>query len=134
MRLVFDTNVYVSTFLVPEGKAALAVQLAGSGVFELVVSAEILSEVIDKLRSKFEYSESVLEETERSIREAATVIEPDVELSVLEDDPDNRILECAVTAGASAIVTGDRGLLALGSYEGIGIMTVADLLYSFLET
>jgi len=29
------------------------------------------------------------------------------------------------------IVTSDRHLLALGSYEGVGIMTVAGLLYSF---
>jgi uncharacterized protein len=52
-------------------------------------------------------------------------------LSVVEDEPDNRILECAIAAGASAVVTGDRHLLALKNYRGIGIMTVSDLLYTF---
>lgn len=54
-----------------------------------------------------------------------------VDRLVLEGEPDNRILECAMAAGAFAIVTGDRHLLALKSYEGVGVMTVADLLYSF---
>jgi predicted nucleic acid-binding protein len=49
------------------------------------------------------------------------------------DEPDNRILECAIAAGASAVVTGDSHLLALKSYQGIGIMTVSDLLYTFPE-
>jgi predicted nucleic acid-binding protein len=38
-----------------------------------------------------------------------------------------------VASGAVAIVTGDKELLALGNYEGIGVMTVAELLYSFPE-
>jgi len=46
---------------------------------------------------------------------------------------DNRILECAVASGASAIVTGDKELLALGNYEGIGTMTVARLVYTLPE-
>jgi predicted nucleic acid-binding protein len=38
-----------------------------------------------------------------------------------------------VEAGAVAIVTGDKDLLALKSNEGIGIMTVTQLLYTFPE-
>jgi predicted nucleic acid-binding protein len=38
---------------------------------------------------------------------------------------------CAVSSAASAVVTGDKHLLALGAYEGISIMTVAELLYTF---
>jgi predicted nucleic acid-binding protein len=78
-----------------------------------------------------EHHEPELGQVEKLIRELATVVEPDIHLSVLEDEPDNRILECAVEAGASAIVTGDKDLIALKSYEGIGVMTVAELLYTF---
>ncbi len=38
-----------------------------------------------------------------------------------------------MAAGASAIVTGDRHLLRLRTYEGIGIMSVSELLYAFPE-
>jgi PIN domain/Ribbon-helix-helix protein, copG family len=68
---------------------------------------------------------------EDDIRRVATFFEPEAEFSVVDDEPDNRILECAVAARASAIVTEDRHLLALKSYQGIGIMTVSDLLYTF---
>ncbi len=54
-------------------------------------------------------------------------------LSGLEDQPDSRILEHAVESGASARKTGDGDLPALGSHEGIVLMTVAGLLYSFAE-
>ncbi len=42
---------------------------------------------------------------------------------------DDKVLECAVVGGATHIVTGDRRhLLPLGSYQGISIITAADLL------
>ena len=42
--------------------------------------------------------------------------------------PDNRILECAVAAGSDYIVSGDKDLLRLGSYDAIRILNVADFL------
>lgn len=131
MRLVFDTNVYVSAFVVPGSKSDLAFRLALRGAFELVVSGAILAELREKLASKFGFEEPELDRVARVIRGAATVVEPETGLRVLDDEPDNRILECAVAAGASAIVSGDRHLLGLKNYEGIGMMTVSDLLYSF---
>lgn len=133
MRFVFDTNVYISAFIVPGGKSDLAFRLAERGAFELAVSDAILSELTNKLRSKFAYSEREIEGVENTVREVATVFESEAELSVVEDEPDNRILECAVAAGAAAIVTGDRHLLGLKGYGDIGIMTVSDLLYTFPE-
>ncbi len=41
---------------------------------------------------------------------------------------DDRVLECAVTANAEQIVTGDSDLLSLGMYEGIQIIQVAEFL------
>jgi putative PIN family toxin of toxin-antitoxin system len=134
VRIVFDTNVYISAFAAPGSRSSLVLQLAARGVFELVVSPAILGELRRKLSEpKFGFSEPELDDADRNIGEIATVVEPELELSVLDDEPDNRILECAVASGASAIVTGDKELLALGNYEGIGIMTVAELLYTFPE-
>jgi predicted nucleic acid-binding protein len=50
-------------------------------------------------------------------------------LHVIADDPDdNRVLECAVKGSADYIVTGDRHLLKLGSYEASAIVTVRQFL------
>lgn len=131
---MFDTNVYVSAFVVPMSKSDLALRRALRGAFELVVSPEILAETLGKLADKFDFPRAELVRVEENVRAAATVVEPDFSLSVLADEPDNRILECAVYSGALAVVTGDKDLLALGSYEGVGIMTVAELLYTFPES
>jgi predicted nucleic acid-binding protein len=53
------------------------------------------------------------------------VVNPTAILEVIKDDPDdNRVLECALAGEANYIVSGDRRLLQLSSYEGIPILTV----------
>jgi uncharacterized protein len=42
--------------------------------------------------------------------------------------PDNRILECALAAGSDYIVTQDKDLLRLRSYDTVRILNVSDLL------
>jgi predicted nucleic acid-binding protein len=42
---------------------------------------------------------------------------------IVRDPNDDMILACAVAASASHVVTRNRDLLALGTYEGIAIVT-----------
>ncbi len=49
-------------------------------------------------------------------------------LQLLRDDPDNRILECAVAGRADLIVTGDRQMLDLREFEGIRIVSLRSYL------
>jgi uncharacterized protein len=51
--------------------------------------------------------------------------------TVSSDPDDNRVLECAVSAGSEMVVTGDADLLRLASFRGIEIVTVADFLARF---
>ncbi len=52
-----------------------------------------------------------------------------MQLDVVKADPeDNKIIECAVTAGSDYIVTGDKDLLRLGSYDAIRILNASDFL------
>ena len=53
------------------------------------------------------------------------IVEPAESLTVLADEPDNRIVECALAANAQLIVTGDRAMLALGEYRGIRIVSLS---------
>jgi predicted nucleic acid-binding protein len=49
---------------------------------------------------------------------------------VLDDDADNRVLECGLAGRVRAVVTGDRQMLKLGSYRDIRIMTIREFLSS----
>ena len=48
--------------------------------------------------------------------------------SILADEPDNRILECALAADADLIVTGDHAMLELRRVGNIQIIFLADYL------
>lgn len=131
MKVVLDTNVYISAILWrPEASGEEILRLAGLDSFELVISRSIISEIEAILKEKFKWSKRQISETSSYIRNIVTVINPDVSLSVVKNDPsDNKILECAVAAKANYIVTGDKNhLLPMKEYKGIKIVNPAELL------
>ena len=130
MRAVFDTNIFISAFAIPGGHAEAACLHALRGAFELVTSVAILTETAKILRIKFHWSDERVRRLLRSISSTAKVLRTSPELHVVRDEPDNRILECAVCAGADVIVTGDRHLLALRRYHATSIVTLSDFLAS----
>ena len=56
------------------------------------------------------------------------IVRPTEKLSVLDDESDNRILECAVAGNAKAIVTGDKAVLMLKSYRHIRLIPLSEFL------
>lgn len=128
MRVVFDTNIYISAYITPGGRAETALLQAVHGEDTLFTSIPILTETARKLREKFKWDDEHITAAVRHAAAVATVVKPTVTLAVLADEPDNRILECALEAKADVIVTGDRHLLELGAYEGVVIVTLADFL------
>ena len=62
------------------------------------------------------------------LTELSVSVKPRQRLRVVKDDPDNRILECAVAGHADLIVTGDRAQLALREYQDIRIISLRDYL------
>lgn len=93
----------------------------------MTVSQAIIDETADVLARKFGASADDIAEAKAIIADAARMVTPTVQLDVVkEDPPDNRILECAVTAGSNYIITGDKDLLRLRQYDAIRIVTVAE--------
>ena len=128
MRAVFDTNIFISAFAIPGSRAETALlKVAESGV-QLAISQAIIHEVLDVLARKFDRNAEELARVAVYLSELAEVVTPRRRLKVLRDEPDNRILECAVTAKAKVIVTGDQAMLALGEYRGIRILSLKDFL------
>lgn len=128
MHVVFDTNIYVSAFGIPGGRAEEAYLGALRGRFELFTSVPILTETATVLQRKFDWAEEKTRELVQAISRVAIVVRTTSRLRVVEDEPDNRILECAVHAHADFIVTGDRHLLILGNYKGVQLIRLTDFL------
>jgi putative PIN family toxin of toxin-antitoxin system len=124
VRVVFDTNIYVSAFAIPGGRAEAALLKAVAGEVQLVVSRAIIRELLDVLARKFGRDAEELAHVAVFLAELAAVVRPRRKLGVLRDDADNRILECALAGRAEVIVTGDRAMLALGEYQEVRIVTL----------
>lgn len=128
-RVVLDTNVYISAYGFG-GKPAAVMRAAILGEFELVVSPAILAEVAEKLATVLDFDREHVEEVVRQIARISIIVRPEARLRVVADDADNRILEAAIASGAQIIVSGDRHLLELGTWEGIRVARVAEFLRS----
>ena len=106
----------------------MALLKVAEGGVQLAISQAIIHEVLDVLARKFDRNPEELSRAAVYLSELAEVVTPRRRLKVLRDEPDNRILECAATAKAEVIVTGDQAMLALGEYRGIRILSLKDFL------
>ena len=124
-----DTNVLISGLVYRCGKPHDLLQRALAGVISLAVSQPIVDEMADVLARKFGATLQETAEAREIVAEAARIVTPSVELNVIaHDSPDNRVLECAMSAGSDYIVTGDKDLLRLKQFDGIRIVSVAEFL------
>jgi putative PIN family toxin of toxin-antitoxin system len=124
VRVVFDTNILVSALVFPGGQGDAALRRIIVETDELVLSKPILDELLEVLGRKFARDAEELAHVAVFLSELALLVAPKRRLRVVKDEPDNRILECAVAGRAEAIVTGDKALLALKSYENTRILTL----------
>ena len=130
-RVTLDSNVYLSGFVFG-GKPKRVLEMAIDGEIEVAVSDPIIQEVRRHLLGKFGWSEPRAAEAIESITEFAKHVTPTEAIDTVPTDPDdNRVLECAVSAGSQTIVTGDDDLLRLLAFRGIEIVRVADFLTRF---
>jgi len=131
LKVVFDTNVYVSAFAFPNSKAEEAYLLVVMDKVELYTSVPILTELARKLREKFHWEDREITYILKHISRLATVTKPNIKITRLQDETANRILECAKASNANLIVTGDQHLFSLKEFDGIGITRIAGFLYIF---
>ena len=125
--VIFDTNVFISAFEFG-GVPRDAFLLASAGLFHISTSTILLDELSRVLRDRFEYSAEKVAEIRQRLERLCTLIEPTERITDCSDPDDNRVLECAVTAEAGFIVTGDNALLRLNPFRNIQILTAAQFL------
>jgi putative PIN family toxin of toxin-antitoxin system len=128
VRVVFDTNVFVSALVLPGGRAEEALARIVEGTDRLLLSKPILDELLGVLARKFSRDREELARVAVWLEELAEWVRPTRRVTAAADEPDNRVLECASAGRADAIVTGDKALLQLKNFEGIHILTLRDYL------
>ena len=130
MRVVFDTNIFISSFVIPGSLAEQAVSRIIVGRDDLVLSGDIIREILSVLSSKFDREREALGHVAVMLSDLGEMVKPGKRVRVFRDEADNRILECAFSGRADLIVTEDKEMLRLKEYMGIKIVTLRDYLES----
>jgi len=126
-RVLLDTNVLISA-IVYGGKPKEIISFVIGRKIAAITSPVLLGELQDVLVKKFGFSTAKSELLRQKIRKSFIIIHPTRKLSVLKDDPDNRVLEAAIAGGCQYLITGDKELLTLKRYKSIKIVTPAQYL------
>lgn len=129
IRVVLDTNVYISVFTTPDRPLFAVWTAAVRRSYRLLTSPAIIRELSRILRKRFGWEdERVLGHAKLVAHVSTLVIPTEIPQVIAEDPADNHILACAATGKADLIVTGDKDLLRLKEYQGIAIIRPADFL------
>ena len=130
MRVVIDTNAWLSRLLINDSVTAKAIDRALIEC-EILVSDETVEELADVLsREKFDRYVS-LEDRQQFIRrlvQVATIVPVLSVITECRDPKDDKFLALALDSESDCIVSGDRNLLALNHWRGIEIVSPASLL------
>ncbi|MFO7662978.1 MAG: putative toxin-antitoxin system toxin component, PIN family [Chloroflexota bacterium] len=141
LRVVFDTNLFVSSALIQEGLPAQALDAWRDHQFLLFTSPAIMAEIAstlryDRIRRKYGITEEDIEALLALLVTDAEVVPGQAEVagSIPEDPDDEVVLACALDGQADVIVSGDKHLLSLNQYRSIPILTVRQFLNRLTES
>ena len=123
LSFTLDTNTLVSA-TISHGNEYELLKFARGWKIRLFLSLEIINEFKEVIsRPKFGFSEQQVDDVVKQLINLSEIIITWVVINEIKEDPDdNMVLECAIAAKVDYIVSGDKHLLNLKSYEGIQII------------
>ena len=130
MKIVCDTNIFISSLNSPGGVSDEVIHLARMGTIKLFISTPILSEINGVLVKKFGATKEKSQKIAADIEEVTILVKPTQKVTAVKKDfSDNKILECALEAKANYIISGDiKHLQSLKKFQGIPILGPAQFL------
>ena len=132
MKVVIDTNVFVSSFF--GGNPRKVIDLWKEGNLTLCLSKDVVDEYIDVLKKIGLENERELKELLDLFAKGYHIIftSKTPKIKAVRDDPgDDKFIECAVALKAEAIISGDRALKEIKEYLGIKIFSPQEFLKSY---
>ncbi|MEK6646676.1 MAG: putative toxin-antitoxin system toxin component, PIN family [Candidatus Firestonebacteria bacterium] len=128
MRVVIDTNIFVSSFF--GGYPKEIIDLWKKEKITLCLSKDILDEYIEVLQriglQDKEELNKLLSVFAKGFNMVFTTKTP--KIRIVKDPDDDKFIECAIALNANVIITGDKLLIGVGEYMGIKILTANQFL------
>jgi putative PIN family toxin of toxin-antitoxin system len=138
IKIVVDTNVFLSGILSPGQAPAKLLELILTDKVRLVISPQIIQEIsrviryprIIKLLQKRNLTTQEVEQVILNILRIASITPGEIIIPQTADDPaDDIFLACALEGQADYIISGDHHLTDLKEFQGVKILTPAAGVY-----
>jgi len=134
LKVVLDTNVIISGVITDHGAPFNILRRWRNGEFVIVVSEPILQEIdkvfhYPKIMKKRRLTEQDIRDAMDRLRKYSINTPSNINLEAIPEDPaDDKFIIAAIEAEADYIISGDRHLKKIGSYEGIRIFSPDEFL------
>lgn len=143
MRIVIDTNIWVSALINPHGEPARLLSLFLQSRFEIVLCEELLNELKDvlyrpRIARKYNITKAIVLEFCELLKARAHLVTIFNRVNICRDPDDNVVIEAAIAGNALIIVSRDEDLirdLSVKEYlakVGIDCRTVRKVLDDFI--
>lgn len=130
MQVVVDTNILVSGIFW-KGLPLKILELWIEDKISIVASPVILNEYMDIIEKLQKHDIELSKLWKDFIFENINLITPGVSLDLCRDKKDNMFLDCALSANAFYLISGDSDLLELKDIFDIPIVTAREFLKIF---
>jgi uncharacterized protein len=125
MRIVLDTNVLVAAFIAHGNCNELLEHCAVH--HEIILSKHILDEFQKVLVRKFDFTQAEARTAAHLLRSRARLVSPSrLPEPACRDREDDTILATALAGRCTAIVSGDKELRDLQTYQGVMILSPSE--------
>jgi len=132
MKVIFDTNVLLSSLLFPGFSTKVYDFCAVS--YNIFSSDWLLDELSRKLTGKFKLTDEEAEEYLNLLKQRMSVVHPFNERpNACRDADDNHVHQLADYIWADCIITGDKDLLILEKYQETQILSPRQFYTSYIE-
>jgi putative PIN family toxin of toxin-antitoxin system len=134
IRVVIDTNVFISATFLPHSKPAKIINWIRGGKVVWVTSLEILEEITrvllsPRVKKRHGLTAQQITKVLEGLIQGAEITPGTSRANASRDPADNKFLACAVEGQADYLVSGDKDLTDLKTYQDIPIVSPA----AFLE-
>ncbi len=134
IRVVLDTNVWVSGLLTPEGSPGRILKAWDEDRFDVIVSEPLLEEIghvllYPHIQKRTRFTVDQVKQILLDIYEASIPTPGKVRVKAIPvDPPDEHLFVAAVEGEADYIVSGDKRVLKVKRYRRVRVISPADFL------
>jgi putative PIN family toxin of toxin-antitoxin system len=135
VKVIIDTNVFISGMLFPEGIPRSILLAWKNKKFRVMVSPEILEEYYDTAKDlpKRYSTHDALEFLKLAMLNSEYCQPSVLPEKVCADPDDDKFLACALASKTKIIVSGDKHLRDVSGYNGIEVLSPRQFIENYIK-